>query len=157
MRALTTRLMRIKRYSRDQLARLHAAENRQDKIFKAWLADPKKQGSSPRDYWAQGEALMRRFEDDLGHFWDPRKTGDEKELEIKRFEKYVWPVCSKHGARSMDDVPECEATHAIDDEVWRLSYRVNTSSGLKAVSKLSAFIGEEGEQGPEAVAGGERP
>lgn len=142
MKALTARLMRMQRYSVDQVLRLHKAEAAAEKRFQAFMANQKASGSSPLDYFSAGNIFMMRLDSDLGNFWDAQKTESEKGVEVERFERSILTVCRRHGVNDLNDTPEMSVMHRLDEEVLRSAYKVNTARGLNSAGRLSAFIGE---------------
>lgn len=145
MKAITARLMRLQRYSAEQVLKLHKLEAEAEKRFQAFLADPKANGSAPLDYFSAGNIIMLRWDSDLGNYWDAQKTDSEKGVEVERFERAALPILRRHGVSGPDplnETPAMDAMHQIDDAVLRQGYRVNTARGLNASSKLGAFMGD---------------
>ena len=80
-----------------------------------------------------------------------KAVAKEKGVEVDRFERSILLICRRCGVNDLNDTPEISVMHRIDDDVLRSSYKVNTSRGLNAASRLGAFIEQE-EERPRAGA-----
>ena len=126
MNATESRLLRIKRFSSEQVSELHDAERIADL---KWRASDKWEEKG--DGWgAAGIRYMERIDRLLGQFWESGKEPGEQAREIAAFLDHpsVRRALAKFRA-SPEDEPEITAQHCLDWSVFKDGPAIHTAKG----------------------------
>ncbi len=124
---LSSRWLRMRRYSATQIERIHDLETRG---YERWrkIMDTKKMAGFLWEKWAY--SYMRDLDLQLGPYWGAKTPADHKENENKRFMEQAWRLAGsiiKDLKRS-----ELDALHEADWVVYRarIPFRTKASGGV---------------------------
>lgn len=128
MNAEEARLLRIKRYSSEQVAELHEVER---------LADIKWRESADKAWGERGDGFtmaglrfMARLDNLLGPYWIDGKESGDQAREIANFLEHpaVRRALAKYRA-SPEDEPELTAVHLLDWSAWKDGPQIHHGKG----------------------------
>jgi len=133
---LDRRWLQFKRFGEDRVLQIHAAERAGNCL-------------SSEPHCEVGWRLVARFNEELGPYWDKRKTQDHCQKEAAAFLAFVRPIAAEVYAKALAEGQKSGlALHASDLAVIRADYKLNFGpgspiAGSKVLSQVYAKGGQD--------------
>ena len=142
------RWMQLKRFTREEIEKLHSFEFRFDAEWKSYMADV---ASGKRPYVFNGVRSWRErslvifdlLNKKIGPYWDKRKAEDERAFEVNKFISKSYPIWRPIFDQIGKGFTELETMHKADIAIWAGIDQINLfPSKTENRSKAMELIGE---------------
>ena len=130
MTELTTRWLRMRRYSEAQIRKIHKLEN---DGWKSWKATMDSGGLPEVSAQNAAFALMAILDSNLGPYWPKATSNEHRQFQVERFERRAWGMA--HRIVNDPSKTEMEALHEADLIVYQARIQFDHKEAAGSVSR----------------------